>query len=147
MFPAMAVSRPPSLLIWLAAVLLVALGVVVPGAAAAHAGHGEHPGRTATWHAAEPSGPAAPVASGAVAALQEEASRGVAVVATGDNGTPAPCGGAACCTSGHGCCAAIPVADAAAPTMPGAARLRTHVAGLPPGVTAPALPEPPRPFR
>ena len=147
MFRAMAESRTPSLLIWLAAVLLVALGVAVPGAASAHAGHEERPARTAAWNAMDTGAPAAPLVFAAAEAIRGEVPPGVAMVSPGDETASAPCGGAACCTAGHGCCSAIPVLAPATPALPRASRLAAYLAGLPPGISAPALPEPPRPFR
>ncbi len=146
MNPAMAPPRAPSLLIWLAAVLVMALGVIVPDAASAHAGHGAHAGRTA-GHAAESARPAASPASTAIEAIQAEPDVTPATVSLPDDATSLPCGGSACCTAGHGCCAAIPVAEPAAPARPRGSRLGMVLAGLPPGVSGSTVPEPPRPFR
>jgi hypothetical protein len=146
MNPAMVSPRAPSLLIWLAAVLVMALGMVTPGAASAHAGHGEHAGRAA-GHGAEPAPRASAPAFAAIEAIRAKPTVASATISMPDAATSIPCGGASCCTSGHGCCAAIPVAEPNAPAQPRTSPLRSVAAGLPPGVSASAVPEPPRLFR
>ena len=136
--------RAPTLCLWLAAILVVALGMLVPNAASAHAGHGGHGGG---WMAAAPEGPPVLPALGDSRVLPESASGAGTHVASPGEAASLPCDGAGCCNAGHGCCAAIPVAAPVAPAMPLASQPRMALAGLPPGVPAAALPEPPRPFR
>jgi hypothetical protein len=139
--------RAPTLCFWLAAILVVALGMLVPNLAWAHAGHGAHAGHARQWAASAPEGSSAVLSFDHVEELQENAPvAGAAAARLGESASIA-CGGAGCCNTGHGCCAAIPAAAAAAPAMPVASQPEAVLAGLPPGVAAAALPEPPRPFR
>ncbi len=143
----MVACRIPSLRVWLIAILVMAAGMLVPGVAAAHTGHDAHGGRADAWSAAMADGPTAAPAIGALEALQPPAAPSGAVASPAAQPASAPCGGAACCTAGHGCCAAIPAAALAEPATPPPSRPGAVLAGLPPGIAAPALPEPPRPFR
>lgn len=125
--------RAPALAVWLAALFVAVLGLLAPAPAAAHAGH-DHAAPAGRMEAAE----------AVLAALAEDAAPEAGLDTAG---TQAPCGGAACCTAGHGCCAAL-----AGSAPPGIARPRTPppapvLAGLPAGLGAATLPEPPRPFR
>jgi hypothetical protein len=139
--------RAPTLCLWLAAILVVALGMLVPNLALAHAGHGAHAGHAGNWIAAPPEGASGLLGLDSVEAPQENAPVAGEVAAWLGDSASIACGGAGCCNTGHGCCAAIPVAAAATPAMPVASQPEAVLAGLPPGVAAAALPEPPRPFR
>lgn len=136
--------RAPTLCLWLAALLVAALGLLVPTMASAHAGHDAHAGHAGHWTAAAPEPSAAlPVLDG----FQAPPQGAPLTAAAPGEAASLPCGGAGCCNTGHGCCAALPVAAPAAPAMPLASLPERARAGLPPGLAAAALPEPPRPFR
>lgn len=131
--------RPRALLLWLAALLVAGLGLLAPGAASAHAGHGAHGGERAAPPSAQ--------AQAAVVDPHEAEARPEAIAGPAGEAAAVPCGGAACCATGHGCCAAITVAAPATPSLPAAAPPGAGPPGLPPGIAVAALPEPPRPFR
>jgi hypothetical protein len=121
--------RAPALAAWLAALFVAVVGLLAPAPAAAHGGHD---------HAAPAGGIAATDA--VLAPLAVDADQVAA-------GAPAPCAGAVCCSAGHGCCAALAGAVALPALLPRAPPPAPVLAGLPAGLGAATLPEPPRPFR
>jgi len=135
---------------WLATILLMAAGVIVPGAASAHPGHGDEraqrlimafqpssgtsslgvreelPSTLLLLDASQPAHPATFV-------TQPDENRGYA--------------GAACCGTGHGCCVAYLYGGENPPSPPTGNRLAIVLRDAPSGLGAAKLPEPPRPIR
>jgi hypothetical protein len=146
----MILRRIIPLAFWLSIVLLMAAGMLVPGAASAHSGHGERIGspRPVTLHlsaAATTPGPENQLASG----VQDiEAMRGNDGANLFEQSTvKGACGGAACCCTGHGCCAAYLVGGVEFPPPPVASCLMAILTVLRLGFDNTSIPEPPRPAR
>jgi len=152
---AMMPLRTLTLVFWLAIVLGTALGALVPASALAHPGHGSGPAQitptatsaatltvtSAAWLADD----ASPESLDAVAAGEAP---GVVRAIPGRVAVEAvSCGGASCCGTGHGCCAAIACVSPMTGASPRQAPLNTLLAGLPSGLGASTLAEPPRPLR
>lgn len=145
----MQLRRVIPLSIWLATILLMVAGLFAPGAASAHPGHAEAraphpPAAVPAWPGPAPAGMLDHLAPD----LDLPGEDGVAhpALAAPADRDPA-CAGAACCGTGHGCCAACPTGSADLPPPPAGGRPALLHAGAPPGLGAPRLPEPPRPFR
>jgi hypothetical protein len=135
---AMKPRSPLTFVFWLVIVLGTALGALVPASAIAHPGHAS--GSSHARPAAQPS------EHGARADQDEPV--GAVVAASGREAADVmPCGGPACCTSGHGCCAAILVACPATGATPRDTAPPPVHAGLPAGLGASTPAEPPRPIR
>lgn len=144
---AMVRPRTPALRFWLIAILLMAMGMLVPGVASAHAGHNAHAERADDWILAVAEVSPAGLTLGAFEDLQAPIAASGDIASLPGEAASVPCGGAACCNTGHGCCVAIPVAALAKPATPPPSRPGAILADLLPGVAAAALPEPPRPSR
>ncbi len=146
----MILHRVIPLAFWLSTILLMAAGMLVPATASAHAGHGEGMGslQPVTFH---------PVAFAAALDSEEllasglqdvEAVRGNDRAILFEQSTAEDaCGGAACCGTGHACCAAYLVDGVVPPAPTIVGRVLATLTGLPSGLGAAAIPEPPRPTR
>lgn len=146
----MKLRRLIPLCLWLSTIMLMAAGILVPGAASAHPGHGEERGQrervvfhapfdaaklnilddlaNTLLHADDPQ-----AASPSFLVTQPDVERG--------------CAGAACCGTGHGCCVAYLISWDDPTPPPSGNPPAIAVASAQPGRDISALPEPPRPFR
>lgn len=142
--------RLPPLLVWLATILLMLAGVLAPGLAAAHPGHGAERGQSRLGAVQPPAGTASLDVHDDVAnaLFRGDDSPGMHPAELAERpDEERRCDGAACCGTGHGCCAAYLPGWDAAPSPPAGRPLAIALAGAPSGLGAPRLPEPPRPFR
>jgi len=138
------------LCLWLSTIMMMAAGILVPGAASAHPGHGEERGQRAlvVFHA--PFDPASlSILDDLAKALlhaDEPQAASLSFLATQPDGER-DCAGAACCGTSHGCCVAYLTSWDDPSPPPTGNRLAIALAGAPPGRDTSALPEPPRPYR
>ncbi len=138
------------LCLWLSTIMLMAVGILVPGAASAHQGNGEERGERELSVFQAPFD-AAPLIihddlANTLLHVGEPLTASQSFLVTQPDGERG-CDGAACCGTGHGCCVAYLTSWDDPSPPPTGNRPAIALAGAPPGRDTSALPEPPRPFR
>ena len=146
----MILRRVIPLVFWLSVILVMAAGMLVPVQASAHPGHAQGIGslQPASFHPSAVTATLNPDDLLAPDLRDVEAMRGNdrAILLEQLTGEGA-CRGAACCGTGHGCCAAYLVEGVDPAPPPVASRVLAVLTGLRLGLGATAIPEPPRPTR